>query len=146
MDENLINKNWFKNKKNIAILILSIICAVSIGFNIYFGRTGTVDHADNIRDILTELESVMGKQYESLDTALDDIRGAIELADQLGDEWGTIRELARSANAGLVELGAILEESGGTLSVIIERQRRINEAFRIFLADYRRLEEALTQR
>ena len=148
MDE----KQTIKIKKTtLTIIILSVLLAVSIGFNIYYGsKSGIIKHAEELRAtvarmelIIDEFELIHAEQGEQLRDALTELRISSELASELGDSNRRAVELVRRSNARLTQFEGAINSTATTIDGLIVRQRLINEYFREQSEDNRRLREAL---
>ena len=143
--------NEKKEKRyKIAIIILAACFCISTGVAVYYGRSASADYAEQLRatigrleSTITELSGVNDKQGEQLAHILDELRAATDLVGELGDIRGRAADLVRSANEGLIELERAMAAGAGTFDAVIERQQRIDAAFRRVWNDNRRLREAL---
>jgi broad specificity phosphatase PhoE len=137
-------------KNKIIIIVLVILLAVSIGFNIYYGRSASVAYANQLRETIARLESrisdlsdLNAEQGIALAHILDELRASSELASDLRRNNERAVELARRSNERLVALERGMESAGTTIEGLIIRQRLIDQFVREQSEDNRRLREAL---
>ena len=98
-----MTKNW-----KIAFIIVAVIAAVSTGFAIYYGRSGSVAYAQEMNAINAELKA-QGEILESqLESALEDLRASQEYALIVDNNNEEIILLTISSNEILGEISEIL--------------------------------------
>ena len=138
------------DKKFVTIIILSVLLIISIGFNIWFTRTGSVDHANKLRETISKLEhtvadlsAVNAKQGEQLNAVLSELWAATDLVTELRGSNQRALELARIANERLINFERAMAATGTTIDSLIARQRLIDEFVRELWEDNKRLREAL---
>lgn len=134
-----------KNYKKI-IVILSVVCAIAIGFSIYYAFPGKLAYAEQLRNTISELRTAFDEQRENNEQLLADISAANERATELDGKLGRVEQLARSADGIITDIRTTVQNSGGTIQQLIERQRLIAEGVRRLQANNQQLKDELSQR
>ena len=135
-----------KNGNKIAIIILGVCLAVSIGFNIYFGRRGSVEYANQLRDTIADLRTEHDEQGEHLVSVRAELELATREAGELRDGNRRAVEITLRSDDRLTAFETTVDGTTDIIERIERRQQRIDELAIEQRADNRELREALGER
>jgi len=139
-----------KRIKNIIIIVLSVAFIISTAIAIYYGRTGSIDYANQLRDTINRLESnndelrtANAEQGRTLTSVLDDLEHANQYITELEHNHGLAIGVSRRTNERLIEFTSSMGTIGTDITGLIERQRRIDIIVRELWEDNREFRAAL---
>jgi len=145
-----VNENRKNKIKNIAIIILGITTIVSTAFAIYYGRSSSVDYANQLRNTINRLElhideltALHAEQGIQLTHVINELREATYIVSELRGDNERAIELVRRSDERLIELERGMAAAGTTIDGLIARQYLINEYVRAQSAENRELRKAL---
>jgi len=125
-----------EKKYKIIIIILSIVCAISIGLCIYYGRADASRLGEELSTTIRDQRDTIVDQRRTIEQLQDDLSGARTATEsalrRAGDaerELGTINGLVGQSIERVNRLGT------GTAD-LVERQRLINDLFAKLAANY----------
>ena len=142
-----------EKKYKIAIICLAVVCLILGGFTVYFGRSGSVEYANKLRNTITELRAKHIEQGKDLEYVTGELGAANVIVGELRADRLRAYELVLRNDeriTGLESTMADITAIGGSglerIDRIISRLPGIEEYTRSLRAENNELRNALGER